>query len=450
MPLPQDRSREHGRAFLLSIAAFIFVSAALGLTGGGQTARRKTEAPPLDPIAWERGGLRGVPLTCATARFPYDSEGSTIKLKDGTLVHAYNRREILPENKVRHTHFDPTTIVKVESRDGGKTWGAAKEIFRSDTGVTASHPAYARLGNGELAISYNKIDAVDLTDPKNADKGGANWLKAVKRAVRVFRHSSDEGRTWSGEVIITPTDGYWTAAHDRLLVLSSGRVIQPLHSVYSDEPYKIGVRVARSDDHGRTWKISDSRLSVEKQIEGYAGRKAAVYAEASVIERADKSLLLMARTLAGQQYLSTSTDAGATWSNPYPSTISSPEAPARMVSVPNSNDLLVMWSSCCVDAKHSVLGERLTLSSAISTDGGATWKWRREFASVAPGTMHGADYPSIYFDGDKVFVAYSSGAKIDGKDLHQYYMAVLPLQWFYAERDNQPPAATMTTTRADR
>ena len=155
----------------------------------------------------------------------------------------------------------------------------------------------------------------------------------------------------------------------------------------------------------------------------------------------------MARTITGRQYYSTSADKGVTWSKPYPSPVLSPEAPARMVRVPNSNDLLLIWTSCCFDAKHTLLGERLTLSAAISTDGGETWKWPREFVSVAPGLTHGADYQSIYFDGDKVLVAYTSGAKIAGKEQYQHYVAIVPLAWFYAARDNQQPETTRTVKK---
>lgn len=400
---------------------------------GAPALSQDATAPGIDPIARQHGGLRGAVIGPYSARYHYPDAGSTVKLKDGSLLHIFNRRERLPEQKNSHTHYDPTVIVKVSSRDGGQTWSAMEELFRSGTGHTASNPSLVRLANGELGASYNRIDAVDLTKP-----GGRFWTESVKRANRVFRYSSDEGRTWSPEIVMTPLDGYWTGAHDRFLVLASGRVLHPLHHIYSYEPYKIGVRVAYSDDHGRSWRLNAEDLSVEGSLPGYVNKhRQAIFAEANVVERQDGTILLLGRTITGRQYYATSKDKGVTWSQPYPSPIVSPEAPARMVRVPSSNDLLLIWTSCCIDPQSSVLGERLTLSTAISTDGGASWQGRRELVSVAPGLMHGADYPSVYFDGDKALVAYTSGAKIAGQDQYQHYLAVLPLAWFYAERDKQ-------------
>lgn len=442
MIIRQVRSRT---ILAVALASLGGVSAGMAAPATPQTTVRP--APAVDAIAWDRGGLRGVVVGPYSPRYFYPDAGSTIALRDGTLLHVFNRRETIAGQKDFHVHYNATAIVSVASRDGGRSWGPVRELFRSNTGNTASNPSLVRLRDGTLGASYNRINSIDLTQQARA----GFWTESVKTADRVFRYSRDEGRTWSREIAMTPSDGYWTGAHDRFLTLSSGRILHPLHTIYSRQPYKIGVRVTFSDDDGRTWRVNDRTLTVERRMAGYRdeNRGAGVFAEANLVERRDGTILLIGRTLTGLQYQSVSRDRGETWSDPTPTEIVSPEAPARIARIPGSNDLLMIWTSCCVNPRNVVLGERLTLSSAISTDEGRTWKWRREVVSVAPGIMHAADYPSIFFHGGGVFVSYSAGTKApSGRALEpsgeqgqvlQHYMARLPVGWFYAERDNERP-----------
>jgi hypothetical protein len=383
-----------------------------------------------DPVAWELGGLRGALIGPADAKYPSQSEGSSIRLRDGSFAHIFSRREKRDDIRNWHGHYAPTDIVQVLSRDGGRTWTEMQALIPGGS-ATLSNPSVVRLPNDELGLSYNRIEAVDLSR-----KSSLPWTKSVKNAVRVFRSSADEGRTWSVETVMTPSGGYWTAAHDRFLVLSSGRVLHPLHTIYSDFPeYKIGVRVAYSDDYGATWKLNDGLLTVEERMEQMQGERKAVFAEANIAEREDGTLLLIGRTLTGRQHYSFSADGGESWSDPVPSPVISPEAPARLVRVPDSSDLLLIWNSDDQDALSDAgVKRRLTLTTAISQDGGMTWKWQREFANIAmsPGTR--VHYPSIYFDGSQVLVSYSAAAKIGELSLHQQYIAVMPLSWFYTRR----------------
>jgi mannose-6-phosphate isomerase-like protein (cupin superfamily) len=166
--------------------------------------------------------------------------------------------------------------------------------------------------------------------------------------------------------------------------------------------------------------------------------------EASIAERADGSLLMLGRTMAGRIYRSISADRGVTWSQPEPTELPSGAAPARVERIPGSADLLVVWNSCCLDRDNAQLGERLTLSSAISADGGLTWKWRRTVAEIVPGqspARHWVDYPAVTIDGGTVFLSYRA-VSLDGQStLMQNYMAPLPVSWFYAVRERHSGAA---------
>ena len=408
--------------------------------------------PAFDPVAWTLGGLRGSVVGPASDEYPCQSEGTTIKLRDGSLIHAFNQRSRIPDMTRWHAHSAPTVIAKVVSRDGGRSWAAPQVMFESNTGQNASHPALVCLPNGEIGATYQRIDTVTV-DRMERDR--EHWLRSVKTADKVFRYSSDEGETWSDEILISPTGGYWTSAHDRLLALSTGRIVQPLHTIPGERPGVIMTKTAWSDDNGRTWKLSDQFLEVTDLRSGYQGSLTSNFQEAAIAERADGSLFLIGRTSAGRLYSCISEDGAESWTRPQPTHLRSPQAPANVARVPDSDDLLLIWNDRCVSSEHVHGGHRLTLSSVISTDGGRTWKWRRELVSIAPPDPPAKSclqfrvcYPSIYIDERTVYVGYWAGARVGDRPRDQEYMAVLPLSWFYALRDYHVPQTAGDTGAA--
>lgn len=393
------------------------LSAAIALACAGASSATP-QAVPAD-VERALGGLRGRPIAPLSAGVARYGEGSTLALKDGAILHAVSRHDT-PGDPKKYPNMDfwPSVIAVTRSTDGGTTWGQPETLFRSTTGENVMQPALARLADGRIGIAYSRLDAFD-------------------RATKLFRTSADEGRTWSKEIAIVPTDAYWTSAHDRMLVLSSGRILITTHHKKEILPTVMVTRVARSDDNGRTWQLSPSELAVPEAIPehlaAHGKRSKNSFLEASIVERADGSLLMYGRTLAGWAYRSVSRDKGVSWSPPTRTTLMSAAAPSRMVRMPGSADLLIVWNSCCLNGTNGTLGERSTLSSAISSDGGETWRWRREIEAVAPGGR--VDYPAITFIGDEAFVTYRAGK---GHAIQQY-LAQLPIAWFYAERDLHRP-----------
>jgi sialidase-1 len=375
------------------------------------------------------GGVRGFAVGAVTTEYPRSGEGSTIRLKDGRLLHAFSRHHAGDD---RNPDMWPGSIVSTYSRDNGATWSELELTFQNPSGRTAMQPSFARMPNGTLGVTYSLIENLST-------------------ARKVFRSSTDEGRTWSPEFVISPTNGYWTGAHDRMLVLSTGRVLYPLHTKLTVQPETLATRVAYSDDSGQTWKLSATTLTVkqilpasEAQRRGRSGLH-----EASIAERGDGSLLLIGRTYAGVLYQSTSTDQGVTWTEPKPTTLPSGAAPGRLQRIPGTNDLLVIWNSCCVDKDDGVHGHRLTLSSAISTDGGTTWKWQRDLADITPGTKdlpHWVDYPAIYIDGANAYLSYRLVVGKGLPTLMEQRAVTLPVSWFYARRDFERSAAEAKAT----
>lgn len=404
-----------------------------------------------DPVSWKLGGLRGTLVGPATDEHPFQSEGSTVKLKDGTLLHAFNLRFGEKDMSQWHAHYARTVIAQVLSRDGGRTWSEPTVLFESNTGINASHVAIRRLPNGELGATYQRINTkpVDQWDRKE-------WIRSLTNADKIFRYSSDEGRTWSPEILVSPATGYWTSAHDRLLVHSSGRLVQPLHcnrGFAEGRSDDVATKVAWSDDNGRTWKLGTQWLEVNDLAPKYAGRYKSNYHEVAVAERGDGSLYMIGRTSAGRLYWSESRDRGETWTTPAPSPLLSPESPANVARLPGSNDLVIIWNSQCVTNYSTALGQRLTLASTVSRDGGKTWGDYREIITIPPNDVNpregfGPDrvcYPSIYFDSGLTYIGYWASARVDGKQYDQQYMMVLPASFFTALRDTHQPS-TITSS----
>lgn len=404
-----------------------------------------------DPVSWKLGGLRGVVVGPASDQHPFQSEGTTVKLKDDTLLHAFNLRFGEKDMSNWHPHYARTVIAKVLSRDSGKTWSEPEVMFESNTGINASHPAIRRLPNGELGATYQRINTkpVEQWDRQN-------WIRSVLNADKIFRYSGDDGKTWSKEIPISPSTGYWTSAHDRLLVLSNGRLLQPLHSnldFAAGRSDRVATKVARSDDQGRTWQLSAGWLEVTDLAPNYIGNYKSNFHEVAIAERADNSVFMLGRTSAGRLYGSESRDRGETWTKPAPSALLSPESPANLARLPGSDDLLVIWNSQCITNLNTHLGQRLTLASAVSSDGGHSWHDYREIITIPPNETNisrgfGTDrvcYPSIFFDEGLTYIGYWAAARVNGVQYDQQYMMVLPVSFFTALRDTHRPEIFTST-----
>ena len=366
--------------------------------------------PPVDKLSRELGGLRGQLLVPAADGYVRNGVGSTIRLKDGRLMHLVTRHRA--RARVSPDHW-PSDIAALYSSDEGATWTRPRTMFPGNGGGS-TQPGLARMKSGELAVTYSRIFGPD-------------------KAHKVFRWSADEGQTWSAEIPMGPADGYWTAAHDRLVVLSSGRLVTPLHMKLSVTPEQVATRVAWSDDNGRSWTVSPQALTVEAMIPAYAARKTTQakgsFWEASIVERKDGSLLMLGRTYAGSLYATTSTDGGASWTAPKPTSLYTGASPGRVERLPGPDGLLVViWNRCCLDPGSALLGRRLTLSAAVSRDGGETWDGARDIEAIAP--VGRVEYPSILVSDGKAFITYRAQGRSLPPQGSQEYLAVLPLSWF--------------------
>jgi sialidase-1 len=96
--------------------------------------------------------------------------------------------------------------------------------------------------------------------------------------------------------------------------------------------------------------------------------------EPSVAELEDGELVRSLRTQLGGPYLCRSRDGGEIWSTPQPSGLEGPESCACLRRIPGTNDLLLLWNHSPYLPKGDHFGARTPLTTAVSADGGRTWR----------------------------------------------------------------------------
>jgi sialidase-1 len=255
-------------------------------------------------------------------------------------------------------------------------------------------PAFLRLSNGDLLMSYIYNVRVDPVY-------GHTY----------YRRSSDDGETWSDPFILTPHHERTLVLNDKLLLLSSGRILAPAAFSPGAEPGSRRHYVATgfySDDDGYAWRMSRNTVAGNYQVQ-----------EPHVVELSDGRVMMMFRTYSGFCGRAYSADQGETWSEAEALTglKMSPNASAITVDrIPSRGDLLLLR---CIGLGQGERG-RTPFVSAISSDEGETWVNERV---IAGGPDNDCGYQSVDFVDDVAIIAYHQR---DG--LH---VARIAIDWFY-------------------
>jgi predicted neuraminidase len=284
-------------------------------------------------------------------------------------------------------------IAKVTSADGGKTWSEPTVLFE-DPEISLLHPALVRMANGEIGLAYSKL-----------------WTG--NRAVKVFRYSGDEGRSWSGEIPLSDASiPYMTGPSDRLYRLSNNRLVNLVHGKITNEggskeasgKSKLGTDAFVSDDNGRHWRKANGKpLVVEERP--FSNAHEWGYWEPGMVEYAPGKLLMMGRTATGWAYESRSADFGTTWKDLVRSnSVRNPEAPVYLTMIPGTSDILLLYNPIVDPADSWHLGKRTVLAALISSDQGRTWHGYREIAWSKDGEW--LCYPCARWVGDTLHIAY--------------------------------------------
>ena len=384
------------------------------------------DLPPPPKLSAVAGVEKQLVVTASTAA-PKNGEHTVARLTDGRLLLLWSeflREDLLPPTerpKPSPLRRDPTgddgyaRISGMTSADEGRTWSAPfVAVADGDALVNCISPGLTRMKDGRLLLAYSW-------------RSGGNGARNYGNCAKMVRISADEGRTWSERIRITPDNSdYHTGCHDRAYSLDSGRVMVQCHTILPPNVAQPGEGIKRtcmgtyfaySDDFGKTWQRSEVMLD---PIAGRAGR----FEEASLVQRADGSLVQFIRNWHGQSFVSESADRGAAWSAPQPSGVFSALAPTVVVRFPDSADLLMIWNPTWNPVARNG-GHRTVLACAVSRDGGRTWGLPKALeADVA----QWAEYPGVTFLGDRALIHYRVFSP-DRKrsDLAQ---ARVPLSWF--------------------
>ena len=340
-------------------------------------------------VAYGQGG-NGMKLdfvVCPTsANNTRNGEGDMIELKDGSLLVAYTRWGGGGSDN------DRAVIAGRISKDGGTTWGEDFVIQENDADMNVMSVSLLRLKSGEIMFGYLH---------KNSDAD-------CRTIVRI---SSDEGKTWGPKVVADIGPGYHVQNNDRMVQLSTGRILSPVAWVMNgakEGNYRSFCYY--SDDGGKTWQAS--RTWVE--ITASSGAQ-----EPGVVELKDGRVMMIFRSTAGYVGKSYSSDGGVTWSPAEMiKELPSPCGPQTIERIPSTGDLLLIWEN----NPNSPNGDqkRTPLTAAISRDDGQTWEHIR---NIADDPNAGYCYTSCTFVGDDVLLTYYAPGGL--------HLSRMPVSWFY-------------------
>ena len=331
----------------------------------------------------------------ATAANPRYSEGSLLTLTDGSLLYATT--EFIGGGADHATAH----IVSRRSEDGGRTWGATRELQPNVGRQNVMSVTLRRLSPGREDGPIGMMYLV---------KNGPNDLHAF------FRISSDEGRRWGPPLRITSEPGYHVVNNDRLTVLRSGRLVCPVAaSPDFQQTNHFTAYCYLSDDDGLTWR--KGRGYVDQPLRGAM--------EPEVLELKDGWLLMILRNQVGTIATALSANQGDTWSPPSRLSVRAPEAPATLRRIPATGDLLLIWNDRFQDGTDHG-GRRTPLTAAISQDEGKTWTQHR---NLETNPWEDYAYTSVTFMRDRTLLTYYVHDRSTNRISSRFRS--VPTGWFY-------------------
>ena len=296
-----------------------------------------------------------------SAENPRNGESSFARLKNGDIMLVYSRFG------GEGGDHDYSRLYCTVSSDEGESWSEGKELFNDDYDCRNNMSgALVRLPNGELGICYLRK---------------SNQPDGTIACMPLFRHSNDEGATWSAYIQCADRIGYYCGTNGATVVTRGGRLITPVsYSGNAVHRYDLDPGVVRffcSDDSGRTWQEPMSAISSP-----YGDRHG--LQEPGILELPDGRLFCYMRTVCGFQYQSFSCDGGRSWSVPEPNLLfPSPDSPMRILDF-GEHTLAVFnpisHSPAALRTMPWGSPARTPLLLAVSQDGGASFAKRaRDF-----------------------------------------------------------------------
>ena len=343
----------------------------------------------------------------ANAEHRRNSVASMIQLDDGSVMIAYDDYGPAKKGEKAAHDFFPSKIVSRISPDGGKTWSDLRVLMEPKPGdFTIQAPGLLKLASGDVLLTFVRV--------YRGMETGKDWDPGVTRSTMALYRSTDDGKTFIEEKPIWERvkELRFQGGAPWSLQLKSGRIVLAFQAAARQYGARYTIGVAVSDDDGRTWKVLDRRVTMS---DGYG-------VEPSVAELADGSLLMSIRTRQKQIYLSRSTDQGETWSKPLPSGLRHPASITKLIRIPGSKDLLIVFN-------NSEIGDRTPMTAALSSDGGHTWRIVGDIAFGKGIEIGPADI--IFPSKDKVLLAFSWTIPPWARVRIPTCAVVIDREWFY-------------------
>ena len=307
---------------------------------------------------------------------PRHSEGTIIELKNGSLLMAW---QCFEKSTNGSSDCAPATISVANSYDNGATWVNKRVVAgMTDFCVNCYSPAFFRKNDGNIVLLFRRYTQLEAGKVK------------LSNCYRI--ESSDEGETWSEEVLLWENRDMGIM-NDSVRRLSDGSLlitvdINPgINSGPGDHEH---VAVLRSTDDFKTYTKSNVITCPMRGL-----------MEPCVAERSDGSLNMVMRTQLGAVYCSESTDGGKTWCEAFPTPLTAPESCPCIFSIPNTDAQLVIWNNTYDPNFRTHFGKRSPLTMAISRDGLKTFS---EFFNLETDPERAFTNPAVMVTSDGLFV----------------------------------------------
>ena len=316
---------------------------------------------------------------------PRNSEGSFIRLNDGSILFAYSRYH----GDSWHDHAG-CNIAGIRSTDEGETWSEPEILVES------------------AFYGTENIMSVSAVRQMNGDIGLYFLIKEKAGNITFGRALSPDGYTFIPERCdMNAPLSYYVVNNDRFERLADGRLCAPaaMHAYYGygkGDPYSVAICLVSEDD-GKTWIPTPCRLTLSARNKSGRG-----FQEPGVIQHKDGMIRLWARTTAGFQYECWSRDNLITFSEPQTSVFTSPGSPLEMAE--NDGVVYAVYNPVPSYNGHfrtPATANRTPLVIRKSTDDGRSWS---DPIAIEDDKERGYCYPALFFTKDNsILVSYCRG-----------------------------------------
>lgn len=320
----------------------------------------------------------------ATPEHPRQSEASILPFEDGRLFLAYTDfydGEWCDEGAAR--------IMGKWSRDEGKTWSEPFVVQENIGRLNVMGASLLRLPSGRILLAFMRKDM----------QPGLLHL--------MVKFSDDECANWSEPTQVTYGDKYWCSTNDRLVRLSTGRILLPTRV----EGW--GAHCWYSDDDGQTWQCSTHPLPETAQK----------HAEPTVVELKNGKVAMLMRNRSGRFHVARSNN-GERWHLHTEQGPPGPASPCIVKRIPDTGHLLLVWNNSQV---------RTPITTGVSEDDGETWKHIRNLEEMDGWpVLNSYAYPTLAFLNGMVHLTYwQTHLAPEGRRFYHLKYRRLPVAWFY-------------------